>query len=211
MAMLGTQVLILLVYLLIPMVGFGALQVYLSGRKNKKTGWILPALAFVLAAVMTVNLWVTVSKDTYYDGRFGDETIDDVKIYINVNTNEDGSVRTFSDLEVRNRETGEKTYYALEFDEKGKLIGGEEALQLPYKDEIPRLVGEDFTGKSVSMRQLKWDHVKEHPRLIVIPAIITLIIYIPCIVFIVIYRVMRRRVREKYAAQGLEKMMIDDL
>lgn len=40
---------------------------------------------------------------------------------------------------------------------------------------------------------------------------ITLIIYIPCIVFIVIYRVMRRRAREKYAAQGLAKMMIDDL
>lgn len=206
-----TQIIVLILYLMVPMVLFGGLQIFLAGRQSRWPGLILPVFSLILSTLMVANLYLSIPKDMLYDAVYGDETIDDVKIRIYANLNEAGEIVQFSDLEVKNRETGEKTWYALDYDENGNLVGGEEAMKLPYKAEISRLGEDGFSGSSVSISQVKRTYIREHLRLFAGPVLISLLMYVPCVVYIVIYRIMRRRTRERFAAKGIEKMMIEDL
>lgn len=210
--MMRVQIMIMMVSLLIPTVLLGGVQIFLAGRKNKWIGLIIPMCSFLAAVVMTASIAsMGAFSISPYETSFGDETLDDVRIYIEANTDDSGAITAFRDLRVKNIGTGKTVYYPLEFDEQGNLVGGKEAMQ--YRRNIERLTKEEkgFFGKSLSKDEMRKLHVKEHFGEYAKVVMVCALYFVPTVIFLVIYFIMRKRAKRKFAARGLEKMMIDDL
>lgn len=192
-------------FLMINVVAFGILEVYLARHKNKWVGLIIPIVSLVLLVPLTANFIDAFSPIPVWENSYGDETQDDVKIYFGVVNDPSGKVAAFSDLQVKDRATGEKTWYAMEFDNRGNLIGGKEALK--YKESIEDLSHTDgyFTGKSSSPKSMKWQYVKNNVDDYGDRAILMFLNVAVTAYYLIIYKVMRKRLHKKEAARAEDK------
>ncbi|SCJ55437.1 Uncharacterised protein [uncultured Eubacterium sp.] len=185
---------------------FGILEFYLAGRKNKWIGLLIPVLSLVLLVPLSIDFIDEFSEIPVWENSYGDETLDDVKIYFGVINDKSGSPVAFSDLQVKDRSSGEKKWYPMEFDQQGNLIGGKEALK--YKSSIEDLSQTDgfFTGKSCSPKAMKWEYVKGREGGRYRSQLILAALYIVVIAFyFFIYWIMRKRLCRREAAVAEEK------
>ncbi len=209
---IGMQSIILLVFLLIPLFLFTVLQIFLASRKNKWLGLILPVLAFLLGTIIVVSVVALLPATPVGNSSYGYDA-DDISARINLYVDEDDHLQFFSDLRITDRKTGEKSDYELEFSESGELIGSKDALQ--YRKEIETItdgLGKDkLVGTSISRSEMKSLYRKAHKGETIAKMVGPMAGYIPFILSLVIYVVARKKVRKSSMAQGVEKMMIDDL
>ena len=78
----------------------------------------------VILVPLSIEFIDEFSEIPVWENSYGDETLDDVKIYFGVIDDGSGSPAAFSDLQVKDRNSGEKKWYPMEFDQQGNLIGG---------------------------------------------------------------------------------------
>lgn len=139
----------------------GVLEFFLAGRGSKWRGLVLPVLSLVLLVPLLISMVSAFFPVPVWTHSIGDETLDDVKIYFGVVYDKQEQVAAFSDLKVKDRETGEVSWLPMEFDTSGALIGGTEAMQ--YEEAVLRLaedVPEVKGKKSSSPGQMRWQYVK---------------------------------------------------
>lgn len=210
MANIGVRIVAMGVYLLIPLVLLAVLQVFLSSRKNKWLGLILPVLAFLWGTMIAVGSVALIPDVSLWNSTAGYDA-DGFRATIGFYVDEKDNLQAFSDLMIEDKQTGETAYYKLEFDENGELIGSKEALE--YRDVIETIYdGTDkLYGASTSISEMKSIYRREHLGETIARFAAPLLYYIPLIVFIVIYVFARKKVRRDNMAQGVAKMMIDDL
>lgn len=184
----------------------GALELFLAGRKSRWTGLVLPVLLLFLLVPMTISTASVYFPIPIMNYSYGDETLDNVKIYYGVIYDKEGKVAAFSDLKVKDKETGEVTWCPMEFDEQGKLIGGEEAMK--YKENVERIAGdvaETKGQKSRSPAQMRWLYVRHNNGGYRDAAVIMALSYLAEILYFCIYGTARKRIRKRERLRQDEK------
>lgn len=200
------QIVTIAAFFIINVVVFGILEFYLAGRKNKWVGLIIPMLSLVFLIPAAIDFADEFSHIPVWQSSYGDETLDDVKIYFGVIDDESGNHVVFSDLQVKDRASEEKKWYPMEFDEQGNLIGGKEAVK--YKARIEDLSQTDgfFTGKSNSPKVMKWEYIKRGEGGRYRTQLILAGLYIATIaLYFITYWRMRKRLSRREAAFAIEK------
>ena len=200
------EIITILILLVFNVIVFGILEFYLAGRKNKWIGLLIPVLSLSFLVPLSIEFIDEFSEIPVWENSYGDETLDDVKIYFGVIDDGSGSPAAFSDLQVKDRNSGDKKWYPMEFDQQGNLIGGKEALK--YKASIEDLSQTDgfFTGKSLSPKAMKWEYVKGGEGGRYRRQLILATLYIAVIVFyFIIYWSMRKRVCRRETIASIEK------
>lgn len=191
----------------------GLLEIFLAGRRSKWPGLFLPVLALALLIPTMVSMASAYFPIPIMNYSYGDETLDDVKVYFGVVYDKEGDIAAFSDLKVKSRETEEVSWMPMEFDEKGKLVGGTEVMQ--YREAVQRLaedVPEVKGKKSSSPNQMGWQYVKHNNNGYRDAALVMLLSFLSVISFFCIYAAMRKRVGKKERMEYEEKLrLLNDL
>lgn len=195
-------------FIVVNIVVFGAIEFFLAGRKNKWIGLIIPLLSLMVLIPSTFTFVDVFFPIPLWEHEFGDETLDDVKIAFGIIYDKKGDIDAISDLQVKDRDTGEKAWYPMEFDKQGRLVGGEDALK--YKKYIERLPepGDLFTGKSCSPQEMKWRYVKNNINGYRDAVISMAMSMISVAFYFIFYSIMRRRLHRREAAVEREKRQL---
>jgi len=184
----------------------GVLEFFLAGRRSKWPGLFLPVLSLALVTSLLISMISAFFPVPVWVDSTGDETLDDVKIYFGVVYDKQGQVAAFSDLKVKDKETGEVSWLPMEFDESGALIGGREAMK--YEEAILRLaedVPEVKGGKSSSPNQMRWQYVKYNNDGYGEAALITILSALSVILYFIIYGWRRSGNRKRIRKEWEEK------
>lgn len=188
----------ILVISLVCMILLGGLEFYLAGRKSKWPGLVLPVLAAVLLLPLSISIVGVYFPVPVSDYSIGDETLEDANVYIGVIYDETDHMAAFSDLKVKSNSTGEVSWLPLEFDEKGELVGGAQAMK--YAEAVERLAEDipEAKGRSSSSPdQMRWQYVKHNKGGYRDAALVTILYSLSVITYFCVYGIMRKRVRKK--------------
>ncbi len=187
----------------------GVLEFFLAGRRSKWSGLVLPVLSLALLIPLLISMASAFFPVPVWTYSTGDETLDDVKIYFGAVYDEQDRMAAFSDLKVKDKETGEVSWLTMEFDESGALIGGREAMQY---EETVQLLAEDIPEvkgkKSSSPNQMRWQYVKYNHGGYRDAAVITFLYVLSVILYFAIYRWERKNYRTREKRKREEKALL---
>lgn len=196
-------------FLIINVLIFGALEIFLAGRKNRWLGLIVPILSVAMLVPSTISFVDTYFPIPVWETYYGDETLDNAKIYFGFVYDKEGNLVAFSDMQEKDRETGEKTWHPMEFNGQGRLVGGDHVMK--YEKSVIEHINDysktdgPFVGKSSSAKEMKWQYIKNNVNGYRDAAILVLLYYLAVVFYFVIYGVMRKRLRRRETVFAEEK------